>query len=227
MELIEQPIWSEKMDQIVPALLEAKKDMGGAELDSANDFFSNAYASLGSVIKAVTDGLHANGLFLNHSTIIHESKVFLITEIVHISGQWKRCYLPIINKKGDDQGQGSSLTYSRRQAILAILAIPTVDDDGEKSADPNDPHRKRQENLNKQKPLDDIPYPEDDPEPISKNERDKLIGLILDEKLARDQGMEILAKHGIKNINDQIPRAKLAVIRKEIKERGKELRGEK
>ena len=78
MELIEQPIWSEKMDQIVPALLEAKKDMGGAELDSANDFFSNAYASLGSVIKAVTDGLHANGLFLNHS------KVVLYTSLYHL-----------------------------------------------------------------------------------------------------------------------------------------------
>ena len=227
-ELEQQPIWSEKTDQIVPALLEARKEMVGVKTDEVNAFWNgHKYASLTSVLETVSDSLHSNGLVLNHSTLIEQNKVILITEIIHISGQWKRGYLPIINKKGDDQGQGSSLTYSRRQGILAILSIPTIDDDGEDASDPNDPERKKQKEKNDRRNVtgrpengnhnnDDIPI-----EPISKKQKDEFVNQFMDLEVSENDVKNLLKKNGFAKAG-QITQEKLPSMMEELKKLGKQ-----
>ena len=124
-------IKSSGQDKIVPAMIEARKKITGAVKGKTNDFFRSTYVDLPSVIQCCNKELLENDLLVSQPTIIHDGKVFLVTEIMHVSGQWKRGYLPIINKKQDDQGQGSALTYTRRQGLLAILNIPALDDDAE------------------------------------------------------------------------------------------------
>ena len=124
-------IKSSGQDKIVPAMIEARKKITGAVKGKTNEFFRSTYVDLPSVIQCCNKELLENDLLVSQPTIIHDGKVYLVTEIMHVSGQWKRGYLPIINKKQDDQGQGSALTYTRRQGLLAILNIPALDDDAE------------------------------------------------------------------------------------------------
>jgi hypothetical protein len=58
----------------------------------------------------------------------------LITTLAHLSGQWIRSYLPIINEKNNIQGLGSAITYNRRYALSAIVGIISDEDDDGNSA---------------------------------------------------------------------------------------------
>ena len=213
---------SEKQDQIVPALIEARKKMTGAVKNEKNPFYKNVYATLPSVIECVNDPLLENGILVTQPTQIIEGRVILVTELMHVSGQWKRGYLPIINKKQDDQGQGSSMTFTRRQGLLAILSIPTIDDDGEASADPNEPERKKISEKNKAtKNEKDVPYP--DEILISEKEQNALISLVCDFDLEK-QAKELLKSYGFKD-SSKITKDKLGIITKEIKDLAEILKG--
>jgi len=122
---------SEKIDKIVPALIEARKKITGVTKDEDNPFFKSKYANLTSIIQAVNSELLESEIIITQPTCLIDEKLFSITQCTHSSGQWVRAYLPIINKKGDDQGQGSGLTYARRYGLQALLTIPAFDDDGE------------------------------------------------------------------------------------------------
>ena len=212
---------SEKQDQIIPALIEARKIMTGAVKDEKNPFFKNTYATLPSVIECVNDPLLENGILVTQPTQIIEGRVILITELMHVSGQWKRGYLPIINKKQDDQGQGSSMTFARRQGLLAIMSIPTIDDDGEASADPKEPGRKKIMEMNERKSEDDIPYPDEISvieTRISEREQSNLISLVCDLGL-QDQAKGLIQSHGFED-SSKITKDKLQKITKEIKKLG-------
>jgi len=212
---------SEKQDQIIPALIEARKIMTGAVKDEKNPFFKNTYATLPSVIECVNDPLLENGILVTQPTQIIEGRVILITELMHVSGQWKRGYLPIINKKQDDQGQGSSMTFARRQGLLAIMSIPTIDDDGEASADPKEPGRKKIMEMNERKSEDDIPYPDEISvfeTRISEREQSNLISLVCDLGL-QAQARGLIQSHGFED-SSKITKDKLQKITKEIKKLG-------
>jgi hypothetical protein len=150
-------IKSSAQDQIVPAMIAARKKITGAVKGKTNDFFRSTYVDLPSVIQCCNKELLENDLLVSQPTIIHDGKVYLVTEIMHVSGQWKRGYLPIINKKQDDQGQGAALTYTRRQGLLAILNIPALDDDGNATIADEDLPKGQQ----KKKPVstkEDVPW---------------------------------------------------------------------
>ena len=151
-------IKSSGQDKIVPAMIAARKSITGAVKKGVNTFYdSSSFATLEAVIKSCDQQLLNNGLLISQPTVVIEGQLYLVTEITHTSGQWRRGYLPVINKKGDDQGQGGGLTYTRRQSLLAILNIPTVDDDGNATIADEDLPKGQQ----KKKPVskkEDVPW---------------------------------------------------------------------
>ena len=153
---------SEKQDQIVPALIEARKEITGVTKDSENPFFKNKYANLTSIIQAVNKELLDNDLIITQPTQVVDGKLYLVTQLTHSSGQWVRGQLPVLNKKGDDQGQGSGITYARRYGLQALLNIPAFYDDAELTKAKNG--KPEQTGIDKvDQVLDDIPIGDDEP----------------------------------------------------------------
>jgi hypothetical protein len=226
-------IKSSGQDKIVPAMIEARKKITGAVKGKTNDFFRSTYVDLPSVIQCCNKELLENDLLVSQPTIIHDGKVYLVTEIMHVSGQWKRGYLPIINKKQDDQGQGSALTYTRRQGLLAILNIPALDDDAEATTVRGKDNKKGADQFAKNKgdtalaslaeaQKKDIGWGD---EKITKKQE----GLI--EKHATTNGLsaealtQFLKSHKIKNITD-IRADRFGYLKSEISRIGLEMRKE-
>ena len=126
---------SEQIDQIVPALIKARGSFKAAVKDAKNDAFkrngvSSGYATLDSVIDAVTDALLQNGIYSTQPTNITDGRTVLYTRFLHISGQWIGSEYPLHPIKNDPQGEGSALTYARRYALMALAGIAPEDDDG-------------------------------------------------------------------------------------------------
>jgi hypothetical protein len=126
---------SEAIDQIVPALIKARGSFKAAVRDAKNDAFKrngvgSGYATLDSVIDAVTESLLANGIYYTQPTDVVDGRTMLYTRFIHSSGQWIGGTYPIHPIKNDPQGEGSALTYARRYALMALAGIAPEDDDG-------------------------------------------------------------------------------------------------
>ena len=55
---------------------------------------------------------------------------WLVTTLLHTSGQWMRSELLVTPKDETSQAMGSALTYARRYALCAMVGVAQVDDDG-------------------------------------------------------------------------------------------------
>lgn len=126
---------SEAIDQIVPALIKARSKFKAAVKDAKNDAFKrngqgSGYATLDSVIDAVTEALLENGVYYTQQTDIVDARTVLYTRFLHSSGQWIGGAYPVHPVKNDPQGEGSALTYARRYALMALAGIAPEDDDG-------------------------------------------------------------------------------------------------
>ncbi len=136
---------SEAIDQLATALSKAQGEMMPAAKDSANPFFKSKYADLSSIREASRIPLRDNGLSISQTTQFKDGMLFMVTTLLHISGQWISSELPLDPAKKDPQTMGSLMTYYRRYGLQAILNIASEDDDGEKA---QSPYRRHQERLN-------------------------------------------------------------------------------
>lgn len=130
---------SETIDLIVPALIKARSKFKAAVKDAKNDQFKrngqgSGYATLDSVIDAVTYALLENGIYYTQQTDIVDARTVLYTRFLHSSGQWIGGCYPVHPVKNDPQGEGSALTYARRYALMALAGIAPEDDDGNAAA---------------------------------------------------------------------------------------------
>jgi hypothetical protein len=130
---------SEATDQVLKALMSAKREMGDIKKSSLNPFHKSKYAALPAFIEATDEALDRHGLILYQSL----DEAFLVTTLAHPeSGQWLRSYAPLLNAKGDSQGLGSAITYMRRYSMGALLGLcAEEDDDGNKSCAPVAPKK--------------------------------------------------------------------------------------
>lgn len=121
---------SESIDLLATALSKAQAVMEGASKDSTNPFFKSKYTSLTSVWEAIKGPLTSNGLSVAQVTgITDDGHCYLITRLLHCSGQWIEGRMPILTKDDSAQGFGAGLTYAKRQALQAIVGVCAEDDD--------------------------------------------------------------------------------------------------
>lgn len=124
---------SEKFDEVLPALHKARSMFVKVKKDKQNTHLKNRYATLDSVIDAITPALTDNDLMLMQDMIESEApnRIKVETTVIHVSGQWVKFYaeLPIV--KNDPQGVGSAFTYARRYAAAAAFGLSQADDDAQ------------------------------------------------------------------------------------------------
>lgn len=120
------------LTEITKALTAFHKAVGPILKSARADRYS--YAPLSEVLAAIRKPLADNGLAVVQ---LFEGEV-LVTRLLHVSGQYLDSALPLarLEAKGMNQLQalGSSISYLRRYAILALLSLASEDDDGATAA---------------------------------------------------------------------------------------------
>jgi hypothetical protein len=125
---------SAEIKDLALALSLAQAEIGGAVKDSRNPHFGSNYADLESVCEAAREPLAKHKLAVTQTTEKTADGIFLVTTLMHASGQFIRGRCPLILQKQDMQGLGAAITYARRFALSAIVGIHQTDDDGETAA---------------------------------------------------------------------------------------------
>lgn len=122
---------SEKTNELVAALIEAKNNIGDViGYDSKNPHFKNRFASLEKTLTSINPKLHEQGLVLLQFPAGDQ----LISRLEHTSGQWMMSAYNISAIKKDPQQMGSAITYARRYCAQAIVGICGGEDDDAESA---------------------------------------------------------------------------------------------
>jgi len=132
---------SERTDKIKAALVLAQTEtQHGAVKTKKNTHLRNAYATLEDNLAVATPALNTTEILLsqgagdiiqrgNETVVTYWQVVF--TRLDHpTSGQWMLSTIEIPIDKPSAHAVGSALTYGRRYTLNALLAIPSVDDDG-------------------------------------------------------------------------------------------------
>lgn len=134
---------SQEINELAKALAQAQSAMEGAKKDAKNPFFNSSYATLSSVWDSCREQLTKNGLSVIQVTEVQNEKLYLITTLAHLSGQWVQGIYPVDPVKKDPQGYGSALSYSRRYALMAMVGLSQEDDDGNVATRPQMPQNQR------------------------------------------------------------------------------------
>jgi ERF superfamily len=127
---------SEQINELATALAKAQGEITGALKDSLNPAFKrpgqdgSKYADLASCWDACRAPLSKNGLSVVQGTQVTDGNLYLMTRLLHSSGQWMGSMTPVTPKDDSPQGMGSALTYARRYALTAMVGIAQIDDDG-------------------------------------------------------------------------------------------------
>lgn len=93
------------------------------------------YAPLETILEKVRPGLAKNGLSLVQTieVVQDNGKVIevLRTSLVHSTGEWMSCDVPIFVAIGDNKAQAyaSGVTYSRRYGVTLLLCVAADEDD--------------------------------------------------------------------------------------------------
>ncbi len=122
---------SEHINELASALCKAQMEIEGAKTDSANAYFKSKYADLHTCWMACRDQLTKNGLCVVQTTDHEGDKSYLITTLMHTSGQWIKGKMVIPQVKPGPQELGSCISYCRRYSLSAMVGLSQYDDDGE------------------------------------------------------------------------------------------------
>lgn len=125
---------SEETGEIAAALAaaQAKFEAVGkdktAKIDSAKGKYQYTYADLASILAAVRKPLSENGLAVVQVITWGEGHSWLVTRLLHSSGQSIESTYPL-REYDRPQEMGSALTYARRYSLTALLGIAAEEDD--------------------------------------------------------------------------------------------------
>ena len=130
--------FSEKHDVIMTQFSQAVSLVVSPEKNRQNPHLKNHYSDLNSVKAAITHSLEFHGLTVMQEPSYREGQardvLLMETTIIHAtSQQWMTSMCQIPMQKIDPQGFGSTLSYARRYALMAIFSLNTADDDGNKA----------------------------------------------------------------------------------------------
>jgi hypothetical protein len=106
---------------------------------------SRNYAGLDDLFRAVRGPLTKHGIAVSQSIEHRESGVFLVSRLIHESGdslqsEW------LLDWKGGPQDKGSSLTYAKRYTLAGLVGVADVEDDDAESVSTPEPAKGRGRN---------------------------------------------------------------------------------
>jgi hypothetical protein len=126
---------SESIVNLAKAMVLVQSEIKGAVKDAANPFYKSKYANLESVWEACRLPLTKNGFSVIQTTEGGADGEFLITTLLHSSGEWMEGRYRLTPVKNDPQAVGSALTYARRYSLAAMVGVVQCDDDAESAMD--------------------------------------------------------------------------------------------
>lgn len=125
------------MKNLLGALIKARAEFKPIEKDGFNPHFRKKYATLDSILDAVTPSLCSNNLAVTQTISIEAEVPRLITTLWHVSGESLATEYPL-RQSEDPQKFAGALTYARRYSISALLSITAdQDDDGTTASKPS------------------------------------------------------------------------------------------
>lgn len=139
-DLIEQkgisPYSSQQVNELYAALAKAQGEYPIIGSNRENPYFKSNYTDLDAILRAVRPALTKHGLgFTQQIRIMPDGSTQLHTILTHSSGQWMESRNRILPAKNDAQTYGSTLTYQKRYAAMALLGVTCsqdkTDDDAE------------------------------------------------------------------------------------------------
>lgn len=130
---------SDDISALAKALSSAQSEIRYASKGSVNPHFKSRYADLSEVWDACRAALANNKLSITQTTDCSADDMYLVTTLMHESGQWIRGVYPVRPVKMDPQGYGSAITYARRYALSAMVGVVADDDDDGNGASRNRP----------------------------------------------------------------------------------------
>jgi hypothetical protein len=120
----------EKSNSIVnltKALLAFHVKVGKIKKDANNPFFKSKYASLSNILDEIELPMQESGLVVSQ---LPSGINGLTTMLIHAeSGEYIQSEYFMQPVKSDPQATGSAISYARRYALTAILALNVDDDD--------------------------------------------------------------------------------------------------
>lgn len=123
---------SESIKEIGKALIQFQLKVEKIKKDSNNPFFKSKYASLSNIQESISVPLTESGLAYCQ---FPDGEHGLTTIIIHAeSGEWMEANYTMKPTKDDPQGVGSCITYQKRYALAAALALNIDDDDDANTA---------------------------------------------------------------------------------------------
>jgi hypothetical protein len=114
------------MENIYKALVKFQGLPKEIKRTAVNPHFKNRYAPLGEILNAIREPLSECGLAVIQ---FPEDDDYLTTKVIHESGEFVECRFQMRPTNNSPQQKGSALTYQKRYALNAILALDAEDDD--------------------------------------------------------------------------------------------------
>jgi hypothetical protein len=119
-------------NKLIEALVKAQLEIKAPAKDKVNPRFKTAYSSIDAIYSAVNEPLAAHGLKITHTVEMVDGKPWLLTTLLHVSGEKLESRLMMFVEAQTSQGFASALTYSKRSGVSMLLALSSdTDDDGE------------------------------------------------------------------------------------------------
>lgn len=123
---------SETIDALSASLVKALGEMSDlAKTQTANaGQYSYRYATLADALAMARPILASHGLTITQTAETDDRDAIVWTTILHSSGQYVTTRPTRLPAGKTAQNTGSSITYARRYALMAVLGLATEDDDG-------------------------------------------------------------------------------------------------
>lgn len=123
---------SDSIAKISPDLVVALAEIEGAAKSAVNPHFRSKYANLEAVVDGSRDILAKHHCaVMQGAGHVNDGKLHVTTRVLHKSGEWIEEEFSIPLAKSDPQATLAALTYARRGALMSMLGMPAVEDDGE------------------------------------------------------------------------------------------------
>lgn len=148
---------SESIENISKALIGFNREVETVKRDGTNILTkggaTSKYATLDNIIESIRPKLAAHGLMIIQEPGEEDGVVTMKTTLLHESGEWiESSTLRMKPQKTEPQGIGSTITYSRRYQLGAMLNLATEDDDDGNAASQRPQQQKQNGNQTQQRP---------------------------------------------------------------------------
>lgn len=120
---------SNGLSNLTKALVKAQSELKNASLNKTNPHFKSRYADLAEIRDTVMPVLSKHGIALVQYTQIGSAGFYLVTRLMHESGEMIESRFPLPDNTEKPQQMGSAITYARRYMMAAICGITAEEDD--------------------------------------------------------------------------------------------------